>query len=372
MRAPGTLLLLSTAGCLRAPSLVVVPPAEIVRGPVELQVQSDARWIEIEANGVVKRVEPGTVVLDPLPDGETELTVRAGGWPAPTKTVQARVRIDNTAPRIELSSRSHTVEQGHTLPFVFRTDEPATVTLTWSDRERPLYPIGERTWRALIGVPIREEPGTSQATLTVRDALGNEAVHTVPIEVTAVEWPFTGTLQLSKKAAAVSDPEIEKMRSERDPIYAEHTDTALWKGPLRVPTEGTHTSFFGSYREYPDGHRSHHDAQDIAKRKGTPVYAANAGVVRLARAQAVHGNAILLGHGQGVVTLYSHLDRFEVAEGDVVAAGDRLGDMGSTGRSTGPHLHWGVVVDHVPVDPMQWTEVSFDPDAFEPFEPLAD
>ena len=115
---------------------------------------------------------------------------------------------------------------------------------------------------------------------------------------------------------------------------------------------------FGAYREYPDGSRSHHDATDIARRTGAPIVAAAAGRVRLARDQANHGNSVVVHHGQGVVTLYSHLDTMAVAEGQEVAAGQHLGTMGATGRTTGPHLHFGVVVDGVPVDPQPWWGAS--------------
>lgn len=355
------------------PSLQVVAPTGPTRDGV-LTIDSDARWVQIRLGEHVFDVEDGRFPLALLGTGAHELQVVAGGFPRAESSQMIQVAVDVSAPRVELAERALQVEQGHTLPIVLRTDEAAMLTAEVLEKERILHPVasqtGEPRWRALVGVPIRQPAGPVELKVTARDALGNQAVYTTSIEVLAVEWPFTGKLPLSKKKATVPAPDIVKMRSERDPVYAMNTPEALWNGTMQIPTEGRSTSAFGTYREYPDGKRSHHDAEDIARRRGTPVYAAAEGVVELAHHQAVHGNAILLGHGQGVVTLYSHLDRLDVRAGQHVERGDLLGAMGSTGRSTGPHLHWGIVVDGIPVDPMQWTETPFDGESFERFVPL--
>lgn len=356
-------------GACSAPTLRVEAPTGPTRDGV-VQIESDGRWVQIGRGEDVFDVAHGRFELDVLGTGSHALTVRAGGFPRATAETHLEVEVDVSPPRVELAERALTVEQGHTLPLVFRSDEPAELTVTVLERERQLHPVGEQRWRALVGVPIRQPEGPMPLRVTATDALGNTATYEQPLQVVGVDWPFTGKLPLSRKKASVPAPAIVKMRSERDPVYAQNTPEQLWSGTLQIPTTGRTTSAFGTYREYPDGRRSHHDAEDIARRRGTPVYAAANGEVKLARNQAVHGNAVLLGHGQGVVTLYSHLDRLDVREGQTVERGDLLGTMGSTGRSTGPHLHWGIVVDGVPVDPMQWTETSFESEAFQRFVPL--
>ncbi len=250
--------------------------------------------------------------------------------------------------------------QGHTLPVLLRTDEPATLSVTLLERARSVFPIADDTWRALVGVAIRTPAGPARLVVTATDQAGNRATVETEVQVEGVDWPFTGPLPMSRAAARVEPEGIVRMRAERDAVYRTSTPRPLWSGPLQVPVEGgTHTSPYGSFREYPDGSRSYHDAEDIARRRGVPVHAAGSGTVALARSQSLHGNAVLLNHGQKVVTLYSHLDRVDVTEGQAVVPGTLLGSMGSTGRTTGPHLHWGIVVDEVAVDPMEWTTDDF-------------
>ncbi len=279
--------------------------------------------------------------------------------------------VDGSPPLVSLLNAAPQAPQGGTLAVFLRTDEAATVHLTALGKERALYPIGDQTWRALIGVPIREDPGPTELAITAIDAWGNRVEHQVSAEIVPVEWPETGKLPMSKRKAQVEPEARKQMREERDGVYHSATPTQLWAGPMRIPVDSAiHTSAFGSFREYPDGSRNHHDAEDLARRRGVPIFASGSGIVALAKAQELHGNAILIDHGQKVVSLYSHLQRIDVEPGQRVEPGDLLGTMGSTGRTTGPHLHWGVVVDEVAVDPMAWTRTGFEVHPEAAFTPI--
>ena len=362
------MLLLAAVGCA-APSLVVKPPADApVAGVVTLDVATDAAFVTFSVDGG-EPIDPAPLDTRGWPDGAHTIEVSARGWLTWPATTRVALTTDNAPPRVSLTRRARAVEQGHTLPIVVATDEPATVTARFLDEDRPLYELGEHTWRALVGVPIRTEPGRHLLALTATDALGNTVEHEVPVEVLAVDWPFTGKLPLSRRKAKVDPPAMVQMRQERDAVYATATPEARWSGLLALPVQGAdHTSPFGTFREYPDGTRSFHDAEDLARKRWTPIHAAADGIVALAHYQEVHGNAVLLDHGQQVITLYSHLQKLNVQAGQAVQTGDLLGWMGNTGRSTGPHLHWGIVVDQVAVDPMQWTAERFD--GFDDLEPL--
>ncbi len=355
-------------GCAAPPLRVEPPPDAPVAGVVTLEVATDAPLVRVSVDGG-EPVDLGPLDTRGWADGAHVLEVSARGWLTRTATATVALTTDNTPPTLSLTRRARAVEQGHTLPIVVASDEPATVTARFLDEERPLYAVGESTWRALVGVPIRTEAGEHLLALTATDALGNRVTREVPVTVAAVDWPFTGKLPLSKRRAQVDPPAKAKMREERDAVYATATPEARWAGLMVWPVEGAeHTSAFGSFREYPDGTRSFHDAEDLARKRGTPIHAAASGVVALAHYQEVHGNAILIDHGQQVITLYSHLQEPNVHAGQAVRTGDLLGWMGSTGRSTGPHLHWGVVVDQVAVDPKQWLEERFD--VVDDLEPL--
>ena len=92
--------------------------------------------------------------------------------------------------------------------------------------------------------------------------------------------------------------------------------------------------------------------------------AAAAGTVMVANEQAIFGNVVIVNHGHQVATSYNHLDSVAVEIGDQVEPGDVLGTLGSTGQSTGPHLHWGLEVGVVAVDPSEWLETGFDTPPF--------
>ncbi len=133
----------------------------------------------------------------------------------------------------------------------------------------------------------------------------------------------------------------------------------LWEGKFIRATEGRLTSPFGKYREYNTGVRRHHLGTDIANDTGTPIYASNHGIVTLAERLHIYGNAIVISHGQGVSTSYNHLNEICVQIGDRVEKGKLIGLMGATGQVTGPHLHWGMVINGVAVAPEEWTERDF-------------
>ena len=102
-----------------------------------------------------------------------------------------------------------------------------------------------------------------------------------------------------------------------------------------------------------------HLGHDLASTRQAPVPASNAGVVVLARYLGIYGQTVVIDHGYGLMTLYSHLSSLEVAEGDEVARNQSLGRTGTTGLSGGDHLHFSVLVGGVMVDPLEWWDVRW-------------
>ncbi len=124
--------------------------------------------------------------------------------------------------------------------------------------------------------------------------------------------------------------------------------------PFVQPAPGAVTGVYGSRRAYNGQERSWHKGIDFANPTGTPVVAPADAVVRLARDTFMSGNLIMLDHGAGLTTVYAHLSRMDVQPGQLVKAGERLGAVGTTGRSSGPHLHWGMYWHEVAIDPAGW------------------
>jgi len=131
-----------------------------------------------------------------------------------------------------------------------------------------------------------------------------------------------------------------------------HATPRLWSHPIRLPRNSRITSPYGGAREYNGQVTSRHTGTDFAGAVGAPVVAAARGVVALVADFYLAGRAVYLDHGAGLVTGYFHLNRVDVTEGDTVAAGQRIGGVGRSGRVTGPHLHWILRYGAISVDPM--------------------
>jgi murein DD-endopeptidase MepM/ murein hydrolase activator NlpD len=137
------------------------------------------------------------------------------------------------------------------------------------------------------------------------------------------------------------------------------SETRYWSEPLALPVRGCMTSPFGVQR-YLNGKTTgdFHGGLDQRSAEGTPVHAIAGGVVKIVREWNLHGRTVGIDHGQGLESMYLHMSKFAVAEGATVQKGDVIGYVGSTGRSTAPHLHWTLYVNGVPVNPLDWVNVA--------------
>ena len=175
----------------------------------------------------------------------------------------------------------------------------------------------------------------------------------VLIQAVPVAWP--------KSILKVAPKYVEPPREVREQIAydAARSKKALasrteksWTLPLSRPVPGGITSPFGGRRVFNGQSRAPHKGTDMRSPEGAQVKAAADGVVLLAEKQYFGGNSIYIDHGQGVVSTYAHLSAFDVKEGDMVKKGQVIGRSGSTGRVTGPHLHFGLLVPGAAVDAM--------------------
>ncbi len=289
------------------------------------------------------------------------ITAADRALPANRATVAWTLVFDRTPPALTVPPGPLAVRQGGVIAAVIEADEPlAEAAATIGDRTVPLYPLdGPRRWRLLAGVGVDEgADGGLTATVEAADDAGNTSVATIAVQVEQVDWPRGGYVALSPGQERAQSEEARRhtAREKRRAAYATAEPRQLWSGPFVRPAPGPVTSPFGKVREYSTGLRRHHLGLDIANAPGTPVVAAAPGVVVLAEELAIYGNAVIVGHGQGVFTSYNHLQTIAVAVGERVQRGQLVGTMGSTGQSTGSHLHWGMVVGGLAVDPRPWLE----------------
>ena len=210
-------------------------------------------------------------------------------------------------------------------------------------------------WVSLSGVALASEPGAKLLTLTFNDELGRSYALQRNLLVRANPRPVD-LVPLGAETLSLITPEARTLEAEAyAAALAEVPPEPRWSEPFLLPVEGRTSSPFGDPRRYGVGGAvSYHLGTDIAAPVGTPVLATNDGVVRVAGFYPIKGGWVVLDHGQGLTSHHFHLANIEVAVGDVVARGEVIAGVGSTGLSTGPHLHWEMRLDGIPTEPLVW------------------
>ena len=229
--------------------------------------------------------------------------------------------------------------------------------ITFQQSVYPVYahPVTPLDFRfGLIAIPFRTAPGPAKLMLSWTNAAGDHS-RTIPFRIVAGKYK-TDELKVDSSRVNPNKKNIERAQREARKIkrvYAEGSIAQLWDGEFQLPMTSDITSLFGNKRVFNGQLKSFHNGVDFRARSATPVYAANSGVVKMAENLFYSGNAVVIDHGTGIFTIYAHLSRIDVTAGQLVEKGQRLGLTGATGRVSGPHLHWGVKVKGVAVNPMQ-------------------
>ena len=173
------------------------------------------------------------------------------------------------------------------------------------------------------------------------------------------DWNFE---QIEFSAMPATDPELMRLeRTRLQEIWSQVTPAPLWKGSYQWPIKDfvELTSHYGARRSVNGGgYDTYHEGTDFSAYRGTPVYAPAGGQVVLAEPLIVRGGTVILDHGLGIHTGYYHLSEIAVTPGQTVKPGDILGKVGSTGRSTGNHLHWDMLIGTTWVDAESWMKTG--------------
>jgi murein DD-endopeptidase MepM/ murein hydrolase activator NlpD len=249
--------------------------------------------------------------------------------------------------------------------LVSASDVVVTVSLEGERQPLPLYDVAsDPAWSnhvagasllALGSVPLGTPAGEVSLDITVRDSFGRQTVRRYPLTVLPDERPLeTLNIPAELLPQASSDNRTFEEAALRE-VSVSNSPTPLWQAPFILPTEGEPTSLFGDWRRYSseDAPR-YHTGHDIAALVGTSVLATNDGVVVLAGDFPIRGGLVVIDHGANVFSHYAHLEGYDVREGDTVSQGEVIGRVGSTGMSTGPHLHWEMRIGDQPTSPLEW------------------
>ena len=222
-----------------------------------------------------------------------------------------------------------------------------------ADRDVPLLVLGDAIeWTALVGIALAALPG--QASITVRTLDGGDqrqVAYTV-----APKRYSEQRLKVSPRTVDLSPEDAARYERERAHLA---TVMATFSEPwpqalslrMRVPVPGRRSSSFGLRRVFNGQARNPHSGMDIAAGTGTPIVAPLSGRVIDTGDYFFNGHTVWLDHGGGLLSMVCHLSAIDVKPGDALKTGERLGAVGATGRVTGPHLHWSVMLNRVMVDP---------------------
>ncbi len=225
--------------------------------------------------------------------------------------------------------------------------------VTFGEYQAAVIKRGQR-WLAVVGIPLATKPG--RQVLQIESESGNTEL---PFEVKDRKYR---TQYLTVKNQRQVDPnpdDVKRIAQEQARSNAALSRFTMAVGPtfqLSAPVTGVRSDSYGSRRVFHGQPRNPHSGMDIAAATGTPIHAPAAGTVVEAGDFFFNGNTLYIDHGHGLVTMYCHLSKLDVKAGDAVAAGEVIGEVGATGRVTGPHLHWGVALNRAMVDPALFLE----------------
>jgi murein DD-endopeptidase MepM/ murein hydrolase activator NlpD len=237
-------------------------------------------------------------------------------------------------------------------------EKTSNPTVTVGEKTYPAFEIAPRQYRSFVPTTPLEKAGVRTIKISEDGQEKN-----ISVKVRDRKFPVQRiTLPPGKAGVDATEYELKRVKE----LKALQTLEKYWNGAFLAPNAGRTSTKYG-VRRYYNGEFAkdyYHRGQDYAGGEGSRVIAPAAGRVALvgtvSQGFRVHGNVVGIDHGQGVVSIFMHLSRINVKEGDFVQAGQKIGAVGSTGASTGPHLHWGLYVNGQSVDPLPWKAQKID------------
>jgi hypothetical protein len=233
-------------------------------------------------------------------------------------------------------------------PIVFRVTSPQRLTSLsgkWLGHEVFFSSNSPgKVWYGFAGASLETRPGNYPLELNGETGSNKEISFQKRITIGKGHYHSIAA-SVPKQYTEPNPQQLQKIGEDKtlkEHAFAHVTPEQEWAGSFRPPVKAQISDVFGTSRTFNGKVQSVHQGLDYAVPEGTPVAAVNAGTVLLARPLFFEGNCVVLDHGQGLLSLYMHLSKIEVKEGDHVTTGQAIGVSGGTGRATGPHLHVAV------------------------------
>ena len=213
----------------------------------------------------------------------------------------------------------------------------------------PVKRLENNKWKGWIGVDLKAEPGS----YPVEWSNGKRVLKKGSLAVAKGQFRISH-IQVEKKMAEFDPETLARIRREVKALKATYIEKVNASPEIAMhgrPTEGIESTPFGAQRYVNGVPRSPHSGIDIAAPAGTAIKAPLAGKVLMVSDMYLNGMTVAIGHGSGLVSVFSHMRSSTVKQGEWVETGRIIGEVGATGRATGPHLHWSVRFNMARVNP---------------------
>lgn len=294
--------------------------------------------------------------------------------------------LDTVAPKIAVQTSTHNLNQGGCALVLYKiNEEPSKTGIEVGEDFFPGYKQPDGSYACLFAMPYYADGKEFNPVLIAEDAAKNKRISTFWYHANAKKYKHD-RINISTRFLKTKMPQFEsefpgipsqvalflkvnrelrvKNRAELHRVAKETSPTFLFEGKfLRLPNAATRAGFGDKRSYYHAGKKidnQTHLGIDLASTRNAPVPAANNGRVVLAADDfGIYGNAVILDHGLGLQTLYSHLSQIDVEPGDMVARGQVIGKTGATGMAGGDHLHYGVICSGIPVNPVEWWDARW-------------
>ena len=293
--------------------------------------------------------------------------------------------LDSRPPAVSVLSMQHNITQGGSGLVVFSVNEDLEkAEVRAGGMTFPAYKLPDGRWAGMFAFPYSASKDDYTPLLAARDAAGNETLRPIPFYAKARKFR-QDTINISDGFLESKAPEfqqffpgvtdkLELFLKVNDDLRKQNRNTLLelgrssepqplWDGVFQPMANAASMAGFGDARSYKHNgkniDRQTHLGQDLASVRMAEVPAGNHGVVVAAEYMGIYGNNVIIDHGLGLMSMYSHLSSIAVAKGDTVTKGQIVGRTGVTGMAGGDHLHYAVLVAGLPVNPLEWWDASW-------------
>lgn len=249
-----------------------------------------------------------------------------------------------------LALPTHTPVPGGVAVIDLKLNGPQPPVVNYRDR-RVLVLQENDTWYAVVGIPLSASPGAHA--IVVKEAA--PPPYSIRFEVSDKRYKEQHLTVKNRRHVNPTAEDLKRIGAEKQRInkaFASFRDDRFVDVEFSQPVDGPLSSPFGLRRFFNEQPRKPHSGLDIAAAEGTPIHAPADGVVTETGDYFFNGNTVFIDHGQGLVSMYCHMQKIMVSVGQQLRRGDAIGTVGKTGRVTGAHLHWSISLNNTRVDPL--------------------